>query len=530
MAWMRMMGADSGEYHRKSIIERGDDHPGQALGYYGTRGETPLLWGGSGAAQMGLSGAVTDPTYETIYGPGGARHPESGVPLVATRRPGMELVIAAHKSVAELGVIGRADDMHRIMDAERDATLGYLDRITQRSGGRRGRAATKSATAGLIYAHARHATSRTGDPAPHDHVLLANLVRMLDQRGGWKAADSTVWREHLHAATMVGRVASARVAVELGYGIAADQGRSGRLRHWRIAGVPDEVIRVHSKRATEIQEEVDRRGESSYRARGVAARTTRRAKRHQSEAELLPRWHAGLQAIGWPVQRLDRAVIDAGRQFTLAPVDARQVLAHVLDSEGRLAVEKVFARKEVIVEVAPHLFGQDPQLLGRLVERAIADPETIPLVAVAGARQQVYSLASVLARETAIAAGIERQIERAEAVVAAPGPALAAAEARMGYRLDAAQRAAAEAICTSGRGAEIVVGVAGSGKSTMLAVVADAFEAAGGQVIGTATSGQAARNLGDAAEIDTSRTLASLRWHLDHDRLTLDCRHSGDSR
>lgn len=28
----------------------------------------------------------------------------------------MELVIAAHKSVAELGVLGRAEDVHAIMD------------------------------------------------------------------------------------------------------------------------------------------------------------------------------------------------------------------------------------------------------------------------------------------------------------------------------------------------------------------------------------------------------------------------------
>ena len=58
----------------------------------------------------------------------------------------------------------------------------------------------------------------------------------------------------------------------------------------------------------------------------------------------------------------------------------------------------------------------------------------------------------------------------------------------------------------------------------MLAVVADAFEAAGCQVIGTATSGQAARNLGDAADIDTSRTLASLRVASRPRRLTLDSR------
>ena len=122
MAWMRMMGAESVAYHRATVLERGDDHPGQALAYYASRGETPLIWGGHGALGVGLSGAVDGDGYEAVFGPGGARHHVSGERLVSVRRPGMELVISAHKSVAELGVIGRAEDMHSIMDTERDAT------------------------------------------------------------------------------------------------------------------------------------------------------------------------------------------------------------------------------------------------------------------------------------------------------------------------------------------------------------------------------------------------------------------------
>jgi len=232
---MRMMGVDSVEYHRSTVLARGDDHPGQALGYYASRGETPLLWGGHGAELLGLEGAVTEAQYEALYGPGGACDPTLGERLVRTTRPGLELVISAHKSVAELGVIGRAEDMHQIMDAERDATLSYLDELTQRMGGRRGRAWVRTPTQGLIYATARHATSRAGDPCPHDHVLLANVLRMNDATAGWKAADTALWREHLHAATMVGRVASARRAVELGYAIVADPGRRGA---WVIGGLP----------------------------------------------------------------------------------------------------------------------------------------------------------------------------------------------------------------------------------------------------------------------------------------------------
>ena len=237
-------------------------------------GESPLRWGGAGAARLGLDGVVGAVHYDDLFGVGGARDPITGTRLVKTRRPGMELVVSAHKSVAELGVMGRAGDMHRIMDAERDGTLAYLDGVTLEMGGRRGRAAVASPTSGLVYALSRHATSRAGDPCPHDHVLIVNAVEMLDGKGGWKAPDTTVWREHLHAATAYGRMCSARVAVESGYGIIPDDGPSGRLGHWAIAGIPDAAMKTHSKRSEDIDWELVDVGFDSYRARGHAARNS----------------------------------------------------------------------------------------------------------------------------------------------------------------------------------------------------------------------------------------------------------------
>ena len=227
----------------------------------------------------------------------------------------MELVIAAHKSVAELGVLGRAEDMHAIMDAERDATLAYLDDLTKERGGRRGVAAVPTETSGLVYAHARHATTRAGDPGPHDHVLIANVIEMKDEKGGTKAPDTTLWREHLHAATMVGRLASAKVAVDLGYGIEADAGPSGKLGHWKIAGIPDAALAVHSKRAAEINEAVPERGFSTYQARQVAARETRKTKRHTSVDDLMPMWRDELEAAGFPPEQLPADIERAGLEY-----------------------------------------------------------------------------------------------------------------------------------------------------------------------------------------------------------------------
>jgi conjugative relaxase-like TrwC/TraI family protein len=530
---MAMMGERSVDYHRATVIERADDFAAQSLDYYGSRGETPLVWGGSGANDLGLGvgRAVTLVEYEALFAPGGATDPASGVRLVGTRRPGMEIIVSAHKSVAELGVMHLGEVMHGLLDAERDATLAYLDEVTRARGGRRGRARTAVATGGLVYAHTRHTTSRAGDPCPHDHVLVANLVQMQDGAGGWKAADTALWRDELHAATMVGRLASARRAVELGWGIEADPGPSGSLRHWRLRGIPDEVLELHSKRSAEIDAHVESRGGwNSQRARGLAARETRKAKRFEPEGRLMARWRRELQEAGWSPSVL-RERLDAHRLGeTPGPLNDHE-LAELVDwamrPDGELARGKVFNRAEVIVAVAPRLFGRPTDDLGRVIEAVLAHPEVLPMLGVAGARVRHYTLASVVAAEQAIAAAVaDGATRRSQSPLpqAAVARAVGKAQQRLGHRLSRGQLEAVVGICMAGRAVSVVVGVAGSGKTTALAAVADAYGSCGYRVLGTATSGQAARTLGREAAVADSRTVSSLRWGLDHGRLALDGR------
>jgi len=532
-----MMGADSVAYHRETIIERGDDFPGATLEYYASRGETPLLWGGKGAESLGLIGPVDNPSYDAIYGPGGARHPATGERMVTARRPGMELVIAAHKSVAELGVLGRAEDMHAIMDAERDATLSYLDDLTRARGGRRGVAAVPTATTGLVYAHARHATTRAGDPGPHDHVLIANVIEMLDAKGGTKAPDTTLWREHLHAATMVGRVASAATAVQLGYGIEADPGPSGKLGHWKICGIPDAALAVHSKRSAEIQRAIAEKGFSTYQARQVAARETRKQKRHTSVEDLVPKWRAELTTAGFPPEQLVADIEQAGLDYQRQHNNGNEFLGNraltataedLLGPNGTLSARKVFAKRDVIVAVAPMVFGLPATELDKVTKRVLRDPDAIPLVGVPRASEQAYGTAHVIATELAIEQAVERGVENREAARVTPEVAAGAVgrqSADLGSQLTPGQLAAVLGIATSGRGVELVEGVAGSGKTTVMAAVRDAFETGGFTVVGTSTSGQAARTLGKEAGLSESRTLASLRWRLEHDRMRLTPHH-----
>jgi conjugative relaxase-like TrwC/TraI family protein len=530
MAWMAMMGVDTVEYHRATVMDRQDDHPGAALAYYASRGETPLVWGGGGAVHLGLEGQVTPEQYELLFGPGGARDPATGERLVTTRRPGLELSVSVHKSVAELGVIGRAEDMHRILDAERDGTIAYLEALTRDRGGRRGRAAVPTPTSGLVYATTRHATSRAGDPCLHDHVLMANLVEMLDGRGGWKAADTAQWRDHLHAATAFGRMCSARVAVGLGYGIVSDDGESGRLGHWAIAGIPDEAMSVHSKRSGEINEAVGDEGRTgSYRERAVAARRTRARKERQPVEDLMVRWQSELAEVGLEPASIDAEVgAQAHRRIAhdLTEADLRRLAEELLGVDGRLAAQKVFTRRDVVVAVAPYLFCLDPAVLGRVVELVLTSSDAIELLSTASGRERAWAPRCVVETEQAIQ---HRAIAYHAAHGVAPVPAevldqaIASTEARLGRALTESQLSVVTGMCTSGRCLDVVVGMAGTGKTTVLETVRLAYEREGMRVVGTASSGQAARTVGRDAGIE-SFTVASLLARLDRGSVTLDRR------
>ena len=528
MAWFRAMGADEVAYHEATVLGRDDDHPGRALDYYGSRGETPLRWLGAGAARLGLSGDVTPAAYEAAFGLGGFLDPSTRTRLVETRRPGFELIVSAHKSVAVLGVIGDADAMHTILDVETAATMGWLDGWFRERGGRRGRVQTRTATGGLTYAVTRHATSRAGDPSPHDHVLVANVVAMLDDRGGFKALDSASLRDTVEAATMVGRLHSAYRAVELGFDIEPDPGPSGHLRHWRIIGIPRSVCELFSKRSDDIADYLAQTGQDSYRARNVAARATRSVKRHTGVDELLPTWHGELAELDWPVERLVEHLAQSqdrtrAPRFPLAEAEIDRLAGEVLDVDGRLlANHKIFTHTQLIAELAPRLYGRDPSELERVLEQIVTSRAVVPLIGVTGAREQAYTTVEVLTTEATIAHVVETLAGR-------PGPAInpgqiAAAirdrEQGLGRPLTLGQRRVVEQVCGNGAAVSVVVGVAGSGKTTALDIVTTVLEHSGYRVLGTSTSGQAARSLGREAHLDTA-TFASLLWRLDqgHERL-----------
>lgn len=115
--------------------------------------------------------------------------------------------------------------------------------------------------------------------------------------------------------------------------------------------------------------------------------------------------------------------------------------------------------------------------------------------------------------------GEMRHVVGREAIEAA----LARTAEDKGYQLNAEQRAAVEKLAGTPGGVQVMVGDAGTGKSSTLHAVREAHEAAGLRVIGTSSGGKASAELMASSGID-SRSIAKLQSDLELGREQLNAR------
>ncbi|WP_316158341.1 MULTISPECIES: Ti-type conjugative transfer relaxase TraA [unclassified Bradyrhizobium] len=302
-----------------------------------------------------------------------------------------------------------------------------------------------------------------GLPKPHAHVMLT--MRAVDQNGfgkkvrDWNRTEMVErWRERW------AELANERLA-ELDIDARIDH-RS--LEAQGIALEPQSQIGAPAKR---------------IEVRGVAGEVGEadRAEMHREIAR-----NNGARIIADPLLGLDAIT---QQQSTLTRRDMAK-FAH-RHSDGLDQFNAVMGA----MQGAPDLveLGKDSRGEDRFTTRAMIEAE-----------QRLHCAAKLMAdRERHQVRDADRQA------------ALARAEVR-GLVLSSEQ-AEALAHVTSGRDLGVVIGHAGTGKSAMLGVAREAWEAAGFEVRGVALSGIAAENLESGSGI-SSRTIASLEHGWEHGR------------
>jgi conjugative relaxase-like TrwC/TraI family protein len=491
----------SARYYTRYLAEEGPDGQGS--------------WLGRQADGLGLSGTVStdeleallsghDPRTGTRLGRALAdRYDVKGrlIPAVA----GFDGTFSAPKSLSVWWGLTGDPGLVEAHDVAVRAVLEHIERYGATTRVRLNGARQHPDAQGLAMAVFRQATSREDDPQIHTHVVFSAKVRAPD--GLWMALDARYLKRHQRA---LGGLYQSVLRAELShrYRVAWGPVENGQAE---IAGMPAELLEVFSKRTAQVDTALadkitafrDREGRDPSRWERAAltreaASDTRAAKTGASVNRLATAWREESAALGWTADRVVTAMRAAARA---TPAREPLTLADVVEQLS--ARGSTWTRADVlraVCDLAPpvsQMTGHDwaraiEAACDRVVERCVSlDPPGSGPVRVSDDRSIWLAPAEPHLTHEHVLAQEERILlfaMEAHEAPAWPSPSLDRAG------LDVLQADAAATVAGQDR-LVLVVGPAGTGKTTMLRRAADDLDRNRRPVFAVAPTAKAAKVL-----------------------------------
>jgi conjugative relaxase-like TrwC/TraI family protein len=510
---------------------------GAAVDYY-TRylteapGEIPGRWHGQQATGLGLAGDVAaDDLLAVLEG----RDPRTGTPLgraladrllangtIVKAVAGFDATFSAPKSLSVLWALTRDTRLLEAHDVAVNAALAHIERYgsTTRvrvAGGRR----LHPDSQGLTIATFRQTTSRADDPQIHTHCVISAKVQTDD--GRWLALDARYLKKHQR---VLGGLYQSVLRNELAhrFGISWGGIEKGQAE---MSAMPNDLLAIFSKRADQIDDAliakiddfVARQGRDPNQwelgaIKREAAVDTRAHKSGNGVPDLTTRWDREAADVGWTALELVDAFeaqrIDLAVRPTTISVDS---LIDALSTAGSSW------NRAQIVGALTDLARPDPSLSGdewasrieawadAVTARCVElDPDqaSAPTRASDGRSMWHETTSPHITTEAILA---EEEFIASWALAAQddePRPSLTVAAGH----LDVLQADVAATVAGNDR-LVLVVGPAGTGKTTTLRAAIDDLNAQGRAVFGVAPSAKAARVLERETGV-ASDTLAKL--------------------
>lgn len=524
--------------------------------YYLKGGTATGVWRGSGAAELGLEGVVSAEGLVRLFD---GEHPGTGELLGRQlRKDGVaawDVTFSADKSVSLLWALGDEQTRRQVLEAFEEATsqaFGYLERAASSTRGATKRRAVDELghpvlnqngtpkyrvetwpipTSGYVAAAFTEFTSRADDPQLHTHVVIANKVKGGD--GRWRTIDGRLLYRHQLAAGYLHEAVLRKELTER-LGVRWQPVRNGMAD---IEGFTRRQIEAFSRRREQLEEWRQKEGLSDTpAARQVAVLATRGPKRDHPLDELEVEWRYRASEVGLTVEWIAR-ILDRDRKIT--QLDPDRIAEQLTSPEGLTARVATFGRAEVVREIAAALSeggtraeiealadsllqqrdvvvmlpkgdtlneaGLEqtvPAFDGQTVVSAMRRRDGRPFPGVTSERR--YTTAELLGTEQRV---IHRALTGDSRRWTAPHR-LVEASLRRRSELKEGQREMVHRFATSGASIEVGVGPAGSGKTAVMAVVAELATITGTPILGGALAARAATGLQAATGIPSSSLTA----------------------
>jgi conjugative relaxase-like TrwC/TraI family protein len=500
------------------IRELAADHQAYLSGH----GESPGRWYGAATTSLGLQGEASPAGFRRMFE---GRHPDTGEllgrPHGRSAVPAFDVVLRPTKSVSVLYGLGDAATGRAVLEAHHAGVAEAVAYLDGHLGARRGHGGHQHVSGqGLLSVGFDHRTSREGDPLLHTHLVVANRVQGPD--GCWTALDGRDLYRHRLAADAIYRATYQR---ELVRSLGVEWTAADRYGNRELQGLPKDLVRLFSKRADQIDLEVERL-EASGRARTPrlvkwAVHATRKAKQHEAPNTLYGRWRAEAAERGQDRDSVVREVTGRTRHrdLVLSERTVAEVFERLAGPDGLTGQASTFARQDVLAALGGQLAGTTRAELEELADRFLVE-WAVAVVAERALEERRWSTPELLATEQRlVAAATGRAGERTAMVSHAA--VRAALQAHQSAGED--QQGMVRDLCLGGAGVAVVVGRAGTGKTFALGVARHAWQLDGYRPLACAPTGIATVSL-EAEGFEEVATCDRLLADLDQARERLDGR------
>jgi hypothetical protein len=294
-----------------------------------------------------------------------------------------------------------------------------------------------------------------------------------------------------------------------------------------LAGVPEGLVRGFSKRAGQIDAELDRLvadgRERTPRLVKWAVQATRKPKEQETRDTLYGRWRQEAAERGVNADTLVREVAgrtaDRVQDQTVSDAVAGRLFDRLAGPEGLTEHASTFTRPDVLVALGAGLAGATRTELEEQADRFLAE-RAVSVVADRALEERRWSTPDLLTVEQRLVTSATNRAGEQTAVAShqAVREALAAHPSA-----GPDQQAMVRDLCQGGQGVTLVVGRAGTGKTFALGIARHAWQLDGYRLLASAPTGIATMNL-QGEGFEEVATCDRLLGDLDKGQEQLDAR------